>query len=111
MNEGEQGDSSDPTTIDDETFEAYMKLGLSVCQHHYGKQRVSIADAVNYFHSCNDKVSALPVLILIAALFHKYADGFEECIRGPQSTGSDDAQQRIMDVWIRNLKERYDSLP
>ena len=82
------------------SMEVIMEIGLSEMQQHYQKEIVTIADAVNYFHTRPTKKSALPSLTIACALLTKYGAGFDKITR-----------PGLANSWQALLIEKWQSLP
>ena len=62
---------------DEVDMELLLSYGLTSMQSHYGKQFISIADAVNYFYTLNNKEEALAALSVCYQLISKHGNGLD----------------------------------
>ena len=76
------------------------ELGLKHLQSSFGKQEISITDAVNSFMTQEDKASCTHIFVFTIILMKTNADEFDS-ITAPG----------VMGQWIDTLKKRYEELP
>lgn len=86
--------------LDLDDMDMMMVTGLCELQRHYQKQKITISDAVNYFHTRPTKTSALPSLSIAYALLAKYGTGLDNVTR-----------PGIAKSWQESLIDKWRSLP
>ena len=89
-----------------------LEEGLKDAQAHYGRQHISIADAVNLFHKKKTQQEALPTLFLIKCLFDKYGKSLEvEIMDTCTSIQTASNLVGFSDKWFQKLTETFNALP